>query len=53
MADIRLPNIPDVTGESIQKDKQLRELLIAIKITLEKMTNTKTTAEFDDLVIND
>lgn len=34
----RLPNIPDVTGKTVEQDQQLRDLLISIKTTLEKLT---------------
>ena len=44
-----LPNLPDVTGETVSKDQQLRDLLIAIKITLEKITGS-TSAELDELL---
>jgi hypothetical protein len=49
MAKIVLPGIPDVAGESINKDPQLRELLLAIKITLEQITGA-TPAELDNLL---
>ena len=49
MATIILPNIPDVAGESIKADNQLRDLLIAIKITLEKLTGA-TNAELETLL---
>ena len=39
MANIVLPNLPDVTGE-YTKDQQLRDLLIAVKQTLEILTGT-------------
>jgi len=38
MADVVLPNMPDVQGSVIDTDPQLRALLIAIKQTLEKLT---------------
>lgn len=38
MGNIQLPGIPGIEGETVMKDPQLRELLIAIKITLEKLT---------------
>ena len=49
MAEIILPGIPDVAGRAVQDDPQLRELLMAIKITLEKMTGS-TVAEFTELL---
>ena len=49
MADIVLPGIPDVLGKTVQEDPQLRELLLALKITIEKITGA-TTAELDDLL---
>jgi hypothetical protein len=49
MAVINLPGIPDVAGKSIQEDPQLLELLLAIKITLEKITGA-TVAELDELL---
>ena len=33
-----IPNIPDIIGKSVSEDQQLREILIAMKITLEKIT---------------
>lgn len=44
-----LPNMPDVAGQTIGKDSQLRDLLIAIKTTLEKITGS-TPAELDELL---
>jgi len=38
MGDIKLPNLPDIHGESTAKDKQLRDFLIAVKITLDLLT---------------
>ena len=38
MSNIVVPNIPDVAGDSAMKDKQLRDFMIAVKITLEKLT---------------
>jgi hypothetical protein len=49
MADIQLPGIPDIAGEVIQKDPLLREILIALKITIEKITGA-TVEELDDLL---
>lgn len=40
MGDVVLPNMPDVSGDTINKDPNLRDLLIAIKQTLEKLTGT-------------
>jgi hypothetical protein len=39
MAEVQIPNLPDVTGE-YTKDQQLRDLLIAMKTTLEILTGT-------------
>jgi len=44
-----IPNLPDVTGEIVSKDQQLRDFLIAVKITLEKITGA-TPAELDELL---
>jgi hypothetical protein len=44
-----IPNLPDVTGETVGKDQQLRDFLIAVKITLEKLTGA-TPAELDELL---
>jgi hypothetical protein len=49
MAEIKLPGIPDVAGRSISEDPQLRELLMAIKISLELITGA-TVAEFVELL---
>jgi len=49
MAEIQLPGIPDVTGEAVTNDPQLRELLLAIKITLEQITGA-TLAELTELL---
>lgn len=49
MAEINLPNIPDAMGETVMKDPQLREFLMAVKITLEKITGA-TVAELDELL---
>jgi len=49
MAEIKLPGIPDVTGRTVVDDPQLRELLLALKITIELITGA-TTAEFDELL---
>ena len=38
MGDIKLPGLPDVHGETTSADKQLRDFLIAVKITLDKLT---------------
>jgi hypothetical protein len=51
MAEIKLPAIPDVTGKTVSEDPQLRELLIALKITIEKITGA-TVAELDALLNN-
>jgi hypothetical protein len=47
--DIILPGIPDVAGKTVQSDPQLRELLLAIKISIEKITGA-TVEELDDLL---
>jgi hypothetical protein len=49
MAQIVLPAIPDVSGKTVGEDPQLRELLMAIKITLEKITGA-TVEELDALL---
>lgn len=41
MADVVIPNLPDVTGKYTE-DQQLRDLLIAIKQTLEILTGSTT-----------
>ena len=46
---IILPNIPEVIGAAIAADPQLREILIAIKTTLEKITGA-THQELLDLL---
>jgi hypothetical protein len=38
--DVILPNMPDISGEIIDQDAQLKDLLIAIKKTLEILTGT-------------
>lgn len=38
MANINIPNMPDVQGPVIDTDPTLRALLIAMKQTLEKLT---------------
>jgi hypothetical protein len=47
--EIVLPNLPDVTGDTVSKDQQLRDFLIAVKITLEKITGS-TVTELDELL---
>jgi hypothetical protein len=49
MSKIILPNIPDVAGRSTLDDPQLRELLMAIKITLEQITGA-TVEELEELL---
>lgn len=49
MPEIMLPNIPDVLGETIENDAQLRDLLVAMKITIEKLTGA-TITELDALL---
>ena len=44
-----LPNLPDVTGKTISEDAQLRDFLIAVKITIEKLTGA-TLAELTELL---
>jgi hypothetical protein len=44
-----IPNLPDVAGETVSKDQQLRDFLVAVKITLEKITGA-TAAELDELL---
>lgn len=38
MSNIILPGMPDVNSRTLNEDPQLKELLVAIKITLEKLT---------------
>ena len=38
MGNVIIPNIPDISGDTDMKDKQLRDFMIAVKITLEKLT---------------
>lgn len=49
MAAPVIPNMPDVTGPTVSQDQQLRDLLIAIKTTLEKITGA-TSTELDELL---
>lgn len=49
MADINIPNIPDISGKTILADTQLREILTAMKITLEQLTGA-TIPELDDFL---
>ena len=49
MAEIKLPGIPDVAGKSVSEDQQLRELLLALKISIELITGA-TVAELDALL---
>ena len=42
MGDVVFPNMPDVDGKAIDEDPTLRDLLIAMKQTLEKLTGTDT-----------
>ena len=44
-----LPNLPDVMGTTVSSDQQLRDFLIAVKTTLEKITGS-TAAELDELL---
>lgn len=37
---IIIPNLPDVSGDTAMKDKQLRDFLVAVKITIEKLTGS-------------
>lgn len=52
MADIRLPGLPDVHGPTTATDKQLRDFLIAVKITLDKLTgaDAKSNSALIDLL---
>lgn len=36
--DVVVPNMPDVSGKAIDEDSQLKDLLIAMKKTLEILT---------------
>ena len=47
--EIKLPGIPDIAGDAVSKDAQLREILIALKITIEKITGA-TVAELGALL---
>jgi len=38
VGDVQLPGLPDVHGKTAAEDKQLRDFLIAVKITLDKLT---------------
>jgi hypothetical protein len=49
MAEIHLPGIPDVSGKSVGEDRQLRELLLALKISIELITGA-TPDELDALL---
>jgi hypothetical protein len=49
MAEIHLPGIPDILGKTVASDPQLREILLAMKITLEKITGA-TVTELDELL---
>jgi len=40
-----IPNIPDVNGKAVTDDPQLRMLLVAMKITLERLTGDTTMDE--------
>jgi hypothetical protein len=44
-----LPNMPDITGKTVGADPQLRDFLVAVKTTLEKLTGS-TPAELDELL---
>ena len=45
---VKIPNLPDVAGE-FAKDQQLRDLLVAIKTTLEILTGSKESS--NDILI--
>ena len=45
---VQIPNLPDVAGE-FSKDQQLRDLLVAIKTTLEILTGSKESS--NDILI--
>jgi hypothetical protein len=49
MAVIILPGIPDILGKSVQADPQLLAVLLAMKITIEKLTGA-TVEELDELL---
>jgi hypothetical protein len=49
MAKLIIPNMPDVSGVTVSKDRQLWDLLIAIRTTIEKITGA-TPAELDELL---
>lgn len=49
MAEIQLPGIPDVSSKTTLEDPQLREFLLAVKITLEQITGA-TVAELTALL---
>jgi hypothetical protein len=49
MSEIHLPGIPDVSGKTVGEDYQLRELLLAIKISIELITGA-TVEELEDLL---
>ena len=52
MGNIVIPNLPDIAGDTAMKDKQLRDFMIAVKITLEKLTGAdpKSNAALIDLL---
>lgn len=39
MGDLRLPNIPDAMGEMVSQDAQLRNFLVAVKTTVERLAS--------------
>lgn len=42
MSNVQLPGVPDISGKLINEDQQLRSLLLAIKLTLERITSRET-----------
>ena len=52
MAKVVIPNLPDVHGKTTAEDKQLRDFLIAVKITLDKLTgaDAKSNSALIDLL---
>lgn len=46
---LNIPNIPDILGKTVEDDPQLRQILIAIKTTVEKLSNV-TTDQWDALL---
>ena len=44
MADVNLPGIPGIDSKVLNEDPQLKDLLIAIKLTLETLTGADTSS---------